>query len=75
VPIMQTRIERANMPPTALKRRRMSMSYEVINLKTGKPVVRYESERTARIRYGGSQYKIVKSDQPANAFPVGFNVL
>jgi hypothetical protein len=53
----------------------MNKSYEVINLKTGKPVVRYESERTARHRYGGSQYKIVESDQPANAFPVGFNVL
>jgi hypothetical protein len=46
----------------------MNKSYEVINLKTGKPVVRYESERTARHRYGGSQYKIVESDQPANAF-------
>jgi hypothetical protein len=51
------------------------MSYEVINIKTGKSVVRYESERTARLRYGGSQYKIVKSDQPANAFPVGFRVI
>ncbi len=53
----------------------MNKSYEVINLKTGKSVVRYESERTARLRYDGSQYKIVKSDQPANAWPVGFNVL
>ena len=53
----------------------MNKSYEVINIKTGKSVVRYESERTARMRYGGSQYKVVKSDQPANAFPVGFKVL
>jgi hypothetical protein len=38
----------------------MNKSYEVINLKTGKPVVRYESERTARLRYGGSQYKMAQ---------------
>jgi hypothetical protein len=51
------------------------MSYEVINLKTGKSVGRYECERTARIRYGGSKYTIRKSDQPANAWPVSFNAL
>lgn len=50
------------------------MSYEVTNLKTGKSVGIYKTESAAR-RYSGSQYKITKTDKPANAWPVGFNAL
>ncbi len=67
--------DREGQPSDRFQKKENIMSYEVINIKTGKSVVRYESERTARMRYGGSQYKVVKSDQPANAFPVGFKVL
>lgn len=51
------------------------MNYEVTNLKTGRSVGIYDNERTARIRYGGSQYKITKTDKPANAWPVSFSAL
>jgi hypothetical protein len=50
-------------------------NYEVINVKTGKSRGIYQSERTARLRYTGPDYQIVKTDKAANAFPVGFSVL
>ena len=50
------------------------MNYEVINVKTGKSVGIFESERFVRIRYTGPSYKIVKTEKAANAFPVGVSV-
>jgi hypothetical protein len=73
VPIMQTRIERANTPRPLLKREE-DMNYEVTNLKTGKSVGIYPTEAAAR-RYTGSTYQITKTTKPANAWPVGFNAL
>lgn len=49
-------------------------NYEVINIQTGRSVGIYENERFAKIRYNGPSYKIVKTDKPANAFPVGLSV-
>jgi hypothetical protein len=50
------------------------MKYEVINIKTGKSVGVYETEAAAR-RYSSQNYRITKTDKPANAWPVGFNTL
>ena len=50
------------------------VNYEVINIKTGKSVAVYDNERFARIRYNDPAYKIVKTEKPANAFPVGVSV-
>lgn len=50
------------------------VNYEVINIKTGKSVAVYDNERFARLRYNDPAYKIVKTDKPANAFPVGVSV-
>ena len=50
------------------------MGYEVINTRTGKSVGVYESERTAKLRYNLPEYKVVKTDKPVNAFPVGIAI-
>lgn len=49
------------------------MQYEVINTKTKKSVGIYETEAAAR-RYRGDTYRIMKTNKPANAWPVGFKV-
>ena len=50
------------------------VNFEVINIRTGKSVAVYENEHFARIRYNDPAYKIVKTEKPANAFPVGVSV-
>lgn len=61
---------RGYSPPT----RRLIMQYEVTNIKTGKSVGIYATEAASR-RYFGKDYRITKTDKPANAWPVGFSAL
>lgn len=49
------------------------MQYEVTNIKTGRSVGIYETEAAAR-RYSGPNYRIAKTDKPANAWPTGIKI-